>query len=475
MSLIPGEVLENRYLIAGPIGQGGFGAVYLAQDTSLQMPVALKENQTAGQDSQEQFIQEAILLSRLRHPNLPRVTHYFIIRGRGQYLVMDFVQGKSLRKLIEERGGPLTEAEALPWIRQVCDALHYLHTYNPPIIHRDVKPDNVIVTAAGQAMLVDFGISKIYQSGQGTHSGARAYSEGYSPPEQYGKGGGTNPRSDVYALGATLYVMLTATLPPESPEIAAGNEDLIPPRRINPRISSATEQAILAAMNVNASRRLNGAAALRDALSGRSTSQPAGQPTGQSARAASAAPAAARPAAAPAAVAPRPASARQETRSGSSGCVQLLVLLVILAAGAFAATRFLGISLPFMSSNPVVSPTTGENETPLPMMTAVAPQEDIDKTNPSDAPAAPTEEAVAPPTTVPAPVLTIGGRVRVTTPGNDLNFRDGPNGTLKGEFANGAELTVIDGPREAGGYVWYLVRGEAGEGWSAAEFMTPIR
>ena len=172
--------------------------------------MALKENNDGGLESQRQFEREAKLLAGLRHPNLPRVIDHFIVPDQGQYLVMDYVEGKSLAALLAERGRPLDEAEVLPWIRQVADALEYLHTRTPPIIHRDIKPQNIIVAADGRAMLVDFGISKAYDPTLKTTRGARAVTPGYSPPEQYGLGT-TDARSDVYALGATLYTCLLYT------------------------------------------------------------------------------------------------------------------------------------------------------------------------------------------------------------------------------------------------------------------------
>jgi len=208
MALATGTVLINRYRIVKRVGQGGFGAVYRAWDLSLLQPVALKENSGGGMEAQRQFEREAQLLAGLRHANLPRVIDHFVLPGQGQYLVMDFVEGKSLSDLLVERGGPLDEAEVLPWIRQVADALEYLHTRTPPIIHRDIKPDNIIITQEGQAILVDFGISKVYEASKSTTIGARAVTPGYSPPEQYGRGR-TDARSDVYALGATLYTLLT--------------------------------------------------------------------------------------------------------------------------------------------------------------------------------------------------------------------------------------------------------------------------
>ncbi len=268
MTLNSGDVLVNRYRIVKLVGQGGFGAVYRAWDTSLGVPVALKENLDTSAEAQHQFEQEARLLAPLRHDNLPRVSDHFFISGQGQYLVMDFVEGKSLEALLAERGGPLPEAEALRWMTQVCDALEYLHTRTPPIIHRDIKPQNIIINADGRAVLVDFGISKAYDPALKTTKGARAVTPGYSPPEQYGMGT-TDARSDVYALGATLYTLLTGSAPPESVALIAGGETLPPIRQTNPGVNPATEAAVAAAMTLAASQRLSGAGELRDALSGR--------------------------------------------------------------------------------------------------------------------------------------------------------------------------------------------------------------
>ncbi len=265
MTLAIGSILQNRYRIVKLIGQGGFGAVYRGWDLSLEQPVAVKENFGSDAESQRQFEREAKLLAGLRHPNLPRVGDHFVVPGQGQYLVMDFVEGKSLTTLLSERGGPLDEAEVLPWMRQVCEALDYLHTRTPPIIHRDVKPDNIIVAPDGRAMLVDFGISKVYDPSKGTTIGAKAVTPGYSPPEQYGRGR-TDARSDVYALGATLYTLLTGQTPPDGPDLASGADVLTPPRQANPAVSAATSAAVVAAMAPTISRRLGGAAAFAGLL-----------------------------------------------------------------------------------------------------------------------------------------------------------------------------------------------------------------
>ena len=271
MTLATGVILHNRYRIVKLVGQGGFGAVYRGWDTALDRPVAVKENFDTGPQAQRQFEREAKLLASLRHPNLPLVTDHFILPGQGQYLVMDFVEGKSLTALLSERGAPLDEAEVLPWVRQICDALTYLHTHTPPIIHRDIKPDNIIITTPGgatddgRAMLVDFGISKLYDPNRGTTVGAKAVTPGYSPLEQYGRGR-TDPRTDVYALGAMLYTLLTWRPPPEAPDVSSGADVLIPPREINPAVSMTTSDVVVAAMAASMSQRLGSAAVFAEML-----------------------------------------------------------------------------------------------------------------------------------------------------------------------------------------------------------------
>jgi serine/threonine-protein kinase len=210
---------------------------------------------------------------------LPRVIDHFIVPGQGQYLVMDFVEGRSLAALLGERGGPLGEAEVLPWIRQVADALEYLHTSTPPVIHRDIKPDNIIITDNGRAMLVDFGISKVYEANKGTTIGAKAVTPGFSPPEQYGRGS-TDARSDVYALGATLYTLLTGQIPPEGPDLSSGSALLTPPATVNPAVSATVSGAIEAAMTPSVSQRL---ASAGDFVAALTTGMPTGLARRQSA------------------------------------------------------------------------------------------------------------------------------------------------------------------------------------------------
>jgi serine/threonine-protein kinase len=265
----PGAILHNRYRIVKLLGQGGFGTMYRAWDTTLGRPCALKENLDPASEIQQQFLLEARILANLSHPNLPRVSDYFI-EGQGQYLVMDYIEGRDLQEMLEGRGAALPEDQVLPWIRQICDALTYLHTQKPPIIHRDIKPANIRITPASTAMLVDFGIAKIHDPSTKTALGAQAVTPGYSPYEQYGKGA-TDARTDVYALGATLYTLLTGTEPPESVQrvtalLAPGRDPLTPPRQINPAITLRTSAAIMGAMQMDPARRLQNVADFKAAL-----------------------------------------------------------------------------------------------------------------------------------------------------------------------------------------------------------------
>jgi formylglycine-generating enzyme required for sulfatase activity len=276
MPLSPGQVLERRYRIVKLLQQGGFGAVYAAWNIPLNRPCALKENTGVAEDAQRQFMHEAQILARLSHPNLPRISDYFVIAGRGvntlgaQYLVMEYVEGKDLQEMLEEAqnqstNASLPESMVLPWIEQICEALSYLHSQNPPVIHRDIKPANIKITPGGKAMLVDFGIAKVYRPQVKTTLGARAVTPGYSPQEQYGHGT-TDARTDIYALGATLYTLLTGVEPVESVQRTIGTT-LPAPSQLNPTISRNVEAAILKAMQPAPDDRFQSAVEFKDALS----------------------------------------------------------------------------------------------------------------------------------------------------------------------------------------------------------------
>ncbi len=254
MPLAQGQVIHKRYRIVRLLGQGGFGAVYRAWDVTLDRPCAVKESFETTLSGQRQFLVEARILARLSHPNLPRVSDFFTLPGKGQYLVMDYIEGQDLEELCGAAGGRLPESQVIPWIAQACDALSYLHRQKPPVIHRDLKPANLKVMPPdkdypqGRVMLVDFGVAKVYGPAKRTTKGARAVTPGYSPYEQYGQSQAvTDARTDIYALGATLYTLLTGQEPPES-ILRMLRDSLIPPRQLNPGISTNTEAAVLKAM-----------------------------------------------------------------------------------------------------------------------------------------------------------------------------------------------------------------------------------
>ncbi len=264
MSLTTGSILNNRYRIVKLLGQGGFGAVYRAWDINLKCPCALKENLETLPEAQRQFERAALISSNLSHPNLARVTDYFILSGQGQYLVMNYVEGEDLQEMLDRAGGPLAEALVLPWMGQVCDALAYLHDQKPPIIHRDIKPDNIVIIPEGWALLVALVLAEVFDPKLKTSMGARAVTPGYSPIEQYGQGT-IDARSDVYALGATLYTLLTGQKPPES-ILRIPNDTLTPPDRLNPRLSPAIVLTIMKALQLHPDQRYQTAAMFKSSL-----------------------------------------------------------------------------------------------------------------------------------------------------------------------------------------------------------------
>src|SRR5687767_6173905 len=185
MTLEKDTLIHNRYRIVEILGQGGMGSVYRAVDENLGVGMALKENLFTTDEYARQFRLEAVILANLRHPNLPRVSDHFVVAGEGQYLIMDFIDGEDLRQRME-RVGVLPEDEVVQVGAAMCDALAYLHTRKPAILHRDIKPGNVKISPDGHIFLVDFGLAKVVQGNQATTTGARAMTPGYSPPEQYG-------------------------------------------------------------------------------------------------------------------------------------------------------------------------------------------------------------------------------------------------------------------------------------------------
>lgn len=274
-----GTVLRNRYRIVQAIGQGGMGAVYLAEDTRLEgrkcAVKAVRLDANVGRELvselQHQFSREASVLARLDHPNLPKVSDYFTENDL-DYLVMDYVSGKNLKEIVDDarrNGRFLTEVEVLTWARQLCDALEYMHSQDQPVLHRDIKPSNIKLAPSGLIKLVDFGLVKLMAKddsrtitvlqGRGTAA--------YTPLEQYGEDDThTDVRSDIYSLGATLYHLLTNQPPAEAKQRFLKPESLAPIRSLNPAISEPIEQAVLAAVAMHPDDRPATVAEFRDML-----------------------------------------------------------------------------------------------------------------------------------------------------------------------------------------------------------------
>ena len=272
--LPPGTTLKgNTYRIERLLGTGGFGYVYLVTDLIIQKLCAIKESYDTSPGAKAQFEVEARILKNLGHPHLVRVTDSFIEPSGKMYMVMEYVEGEDLSDILDQ-SGLLSEDKVLAWMEPIFDAVEYLHTYQPRhIIHRDIKPANIRLRKTdGKAILVDFGIAKIGGAADPTRKAAKGVTLGFSPPEQYGTG--TDTYSDVYALGVTLYNLLTGQVPPESIDIAYSGATLKPPRHFNPNISTLTEQVILQAMSITPAQRYKTAGQMWLALKAKAPTVP---------------------------------------------------------------------------------------------------------------------------------------------------------------------------------------------------------
>src|SRR3990170_1850835 len=276
--LTPDQLLRQRYIIRQIIGRGGMGSIYLAEDNRLDGRMcAVKEVETGGdlpeevrEQCREQFYREASLLARLDHPNLPKVSDFFSVAER-DYLVMDFVPRDDLRSLMVRARRDhqfLPAAEVLQWAGQIADALEYLHRQDPPIVHRDIKPSNLKLTPNGLIKLVDFGLVKQMVPDEMTVTVIQGRGTAlYTPLEQYGGDTGhTDPRSDIYAFGATLYHLLTNQPPAEAKQRFLQPDALRPLRELNAAVPQELEQAILWAMELHPDERPSHVHALREAL-----------------------------------------------------------------------------------------------------------------------------------------------------------------------------------------------------------------
>ncbi|HEY6284259.1 MAG TPA: protein kinase [Ktedonobacteraceae bacterium] len=250
--LDPGTTIGGHYVIDGPINRGGFGAVYRGIDSSEgDRLCAIKETYDVTPTARRRALMEAAVLFTVKSKHLPRVYDAFEADGRF-YLVMQLIEGKTLQQLLKLQGRPCNEQEVVNWLIPIMHVLNELHSRNPAVIHRDIKPGNIILTPDQTAVLVDFGLTKLYDPNSDTQTMVRAVSGGYSPIEQYV--GKTSPQSDIYAMAATMYFLLTLKLPPESVN-RSYRDELIAPCLLNPMLSPNLEHVLLKALSVDAGQR----------------------------------------------------------------------------------------------------------------------------------------------------------------------------------------------------------------------------
>lgn len=261
-----GAILQDRYEILKVLGLGGMGAVYHARDlrfTGVARLCALKEMTFTTPDPQvrrlaiQNFEREANILASLNHPAIPKIYDYFT-EGIRSYLVLEYIDGEDLEALMGDTEQMLPEERVVDWAIQICDVLSYLHSQEPPIVFRDMKPSNIMLRPPNHIVLIDFGIARVFEAGQ---KGTMIGTEGYSPPEQYR--GIANPQGDIYALGATLHHLLTRRDPRLEPPFTFHEE---PPRLLNPVLSEELEAVIMKTLEYEPEKRFASAADMKDAL-----------------------------------------------------------------------------------------------------------------------------------------------------------------------------------------------------------------
>jgi len=269
--LTPETLLQNRYRIVRLLGRGGMGAVYEALDQRLEITVALKETLSSEESMRKQFEREARMLAGMQHPALPRVSDHFV-EGNRAFLVMQFIGGVDLAKIIAQQPGPFPRDQVIAWADQLLDALIYLHSRDRQVIHRDIKPHNLKLTATGQIALLDFGLAKTQASDPSVTASQAffGYTRHYAPLEQI-QDQRTDPRSDIYALGATLYHLLTGIKPPDAMVRAAavvngGADPLRPANQIHEAVGPEIAAILNKALAQKPEARYSNANEFREAL-----------------------------------------------------------------------------------------------------------------------------------------------------------------------------------------------------------------
>jgi serine/threonine protein kinase len=260
------RLLKNRYEILETLGRGGMGCVYKVADRFQKGKILAAKELLSGnlsaekaQEALTQFQNEARILARLTHPNLPKVYDYFSLPGR-HYIIMEFVKGKTLEKILEARKGrPVDERLTLSWALQISKTMYFLSVQKPrPIVFRDLKPSNIMIARDGRVKLIDFGIARFFKEDK--HEDTYVYgTPGYAAPEQYGSGQ-TDVRSDLFSLGATLHHCLTGRNPSENPL------DFPDPRQLNPKLSRGTAAIIKKALAPDMEKRFQSALEMKQAV-----------------------------------------------------------------------------------------------------------------------------------------------------------------------------------------------------------------
>lgn len=262
-----GTCIHNRYKVVRLLGEGGMGAVYLCEDNEVAGKVwavkemCLKYAPNYLQDQAvSQFKREVEILATMSHPNLPQISHFFQFEDN-YFLVMEYIEGRHLGEVLQEHGGKLKECDVTSWAMQICDVLDYLHNQTPnPIIYRDLKPTNIMLTAHGQIKLIDFGIARFYDPCKVTDT-FKMGSIGFSPPEQYRGKGITDARSDIYSLGATLHFLLTNRDPQDEAPFS-----FPPPRTLCATLSPKIDRIVVKALEYKRENRFQTAAEMKKAL-----------------------------------------------------------------------------------------------------------------------------------------------------------------------------------------------------------------
>ncbi len=267
-----GKILQGRYRIEKQIGQGGMGAVYVGTDERFGSTVAIKETLCMDDNYRKAIEREARILNSLKHGALPKVSDHFE-EDNGQYLVMEYIPGEDLSTMMERDGAIFPVAQVTSWADQLLDALDFLHNQEMPVVHRDIKPQNLKISTGGRIILLDFGLAKGNPTDNAHQTAAKSifgYTRNYASLEQI-QGTGTDPRSDLYSLAATLYHLLTG-VPPEDAltramaVLSQHDDPLRPAHSVNPDVPKGIAGVLHRALDLNANQRPESAREMRQML-----------------------------------------------------------------------------------------------------------------------------------------------------------------------------------------------------------------